>query len=202
MWVPRDVIMTSASDVWVQSVCATDRWVRSMVNVDRSTVNTGRVHTGPGQGSGWAGLGRTELDTWHAVVLPRFVHGLLLGCGPRLVVYGGPRDAGPWTADWSTVDRVHHSFLGHGLRAPGSCAGDRRGGCSPISPTAMLLPVASLLVSLHGGASAQLTWVEAPPSLGVFIGGVTTACGVPWCAGHGGSLPGTMTALVRWLRSR
>ena len=66
----------------------------------------------------------------------------------------------------------------------------------------VLLPAASLLVSLRGGASAQLTRVEAPPSLGVFIGGVTTACGVPWCAGHGGSLPGTMAAPVRWLRPR
>jgi len=71
------------------------------------------------------------------------------------------------------------------------------GGCSPVSPAAMLLPAASSLVSLRGGASAQLTRVEAPPSLGVFIGGVHMACGVPWCAGHGGGLPGTMAASVR-----
>ena len=74
------------------------------------------------------------------------------------------------------------------------------GGCSPVSPTAVLLPAVSSLVSLRGGASAQLTRVEAPPSLGVFIGGVTTACGVPWCADHGGSLPGMMVVPVRWLR--
>ena len=75
-----------------------------MVNIDRSTVNTGRVQTRPEQGSGWADLGRTDPDTWHTVVQPRHVHGLLLGYGLRLAVYGGPRDAGPWTVDWSTVD--------------------------------------------------------------------------------------------------
>ena len=145
-------------------------------------------------------MGRAGLGTWHAVVLPCHSHGPLLGCGLRLAVHGGLRSAGPWTADWSTVDRVHHSFLGHGLRATGSCAGGRRGGCSPVSPTVVLLPAASLLVSLRGGASAQLTRVEAPPSLGVFVGGVNVACGVPWCAGHGGGFPGTTAASRRWLR--
>jgi len=73
---------------------------------------------------------------------------------------------------------------------------------SSVSPIAVLLSVASSLVSLYGGASAQLMQVEASPSLGVFIGGVTMACGVPWCAGHGGSLPGMTAAPVRWLRPR
>ena len=34
------------------------------------------------------------------------------------VAHGGPRDAGPWTVDRSTVDRVHHLFPRLGPRAP------------------------------------------------------------------------------------
>jgi hypothetical protein len=85
---------------------------------------------------------------WHAVVQPRHVHGLLLGCGPRLAVYGGPSDAGPWTADWSTVDRVHPSSPRRGPCTPGARAGARRGGCSPIFPAAVLLPTVSFAMSL------------------------------------------------------
>ena len=55
------------------------------------------------------------------------------------------------------VHRVHARVAGEG-------------GFSPVSPADVLLPAASSLVSLCGGASAHLTWVETPPSLGVFIG--------------------------------
>ena len=57
-------------------------------------------------------------------------------------------------------------------------------------------------VSLDNGASVQLMLVKAPSSLGVFVGGVNTACGVPWCAGHGVGLPGTTAASVWGLRPR
>jgi len=77
---------------------------------------------------------------WHAVTLPRHGHGLLLGCGPWLAVYGGPSDAGPWTADWSTVDRVHPSSPRRGPRTLGARVGGRRGGVFPYFPAAVLLP--------------------------------------------------------------
>jgi hypothetical protein len=57
-------------------------------------------------------------------------------------VYGGPSDAGPWTAEWSTVDRVHPSPPRRGPGTPGARVGGRRGGCSPIFPAAVLLPAA------------------------------------------------------------
>ena len=104
----------------------------------------------------------------------------------------GPQTGLQWTESTLLLSGTVHVH-----RVYARVAGE--GGCSPISPTVVLLPAASSLVSLRGGASAQLTWVEALSSLSVFIGGVTTACGVPWCAGHGGSLPGTTVAPVRWL---
>ena len=46
-------------------------------------------------GSGWAGLGWADPDTWHAMALPRRGRGLLLGCGPQA---------------WSTVDASSRSM--------------------------------------------------------------------------------------------
>ena len=77
VWVPCDVSMTSASDVWVQSVRVTNMW---------GPVN-GQHMLGPNWalvGLGWSGLGRADPDTWHAATLPRRSRGLLLGCGLRL----------------------------------------------------------------------------------------------------------------------
>jgi hypothetical protein len=151
---------------------------------------------------GWI-RARLWLATWQAVALPYCSHGPPLGCGLWLAVHGGPGDAGPWTADRTTVVRVHPSSHRRGSCAPSSFAGGQREGeSSPVSPVVVLLPVVSSLVSLRGGASVQLTWVEALMCLGVFIGGVNTACRVLWCVGHGGSLLGTTAAPVRWLRPR
>jgi len=78
----------------------------------------------------------------------------------------------------------------------------------PISPPFLCFSHSSLHaggerpVSLASDAGAQSMRVKAPPSLGVFVGGVNMACGVPWCAGHGGGLPGTTAASVWWLRPR
>ena len=80
---------------------------RSTVNFDRSTVNTDQVRTGPiGPGYG-LDLGWAQPTMWHAVAQPRHDLGPPLGCGLWLVVHGGIRSAGPWTAGRSTVDRVH-----------------------------------------------------------------------------------------------
>ena len=71
--------MTSPTDKWVQTVRATDMWGR--VNGHHWPVN-GQYGLGLKRalaGSGWAGLGWAGPDTWHAVVLPRHCHGLLLG---------------------------------------------------------------------------------------------------------------------------
>ena len=58
--------MTSLTDMWVPSLCVADMW--ALVNVDRSTVNIGRVQTGPvGLGYG-LDLGRAWPTTWHADV--------------------------------------------------------------------------------------------------------------------------------------
>ena len=53
MWVPCDISMTSAPDVWVQSVRVTDMW--GQVNGQY-----GRVSNGLRIGPVWAGPGRTR----------------------------------------------------------------------------------------------------------------------------------------------
>jgi len=82
----------------------------------------------------------------------------------RRQVYGGPR---PPFSSLSVVHvlRVHVRVAGEGnfpyflsRHAP---ADDER------------------LVSLASGAGARLKWVKAPLSLGVLVGGVNVACGVP-----------------------
>ena len=82
-----DITVMSASDMWVQSVRATDMW--GQVNGQH----------GPGLkralvGSGWAGLGRADPDTWQAVTQPRHNLGPPLGYGLRL-----------WACAWLTVDQ-------------------------------------------------------------------------------------------------
>ena len=102
---------------------------------------------------------------------------------------------GPWWTKSTTLS----SGMVHELRVHAQVAGE---GSFPCFLPGGLHAGGERPVSLASDASAQSMRVEAPPSLGVFIGGVTTACGVPWCAGHGGSLLGTTTALVRWLLPR
>jgi len=108
-----------------------------MVNVDQSTVNMDRVSNGLQRASGWAGLGQAWPAMWRAMVLPRHSRGPLLGHGPWLagmgVAHGGPRGAGPWTADRSTVVRVHPSSLRRGPCAPCSCVCGQRGESSLLS---------------------------------------------------------------------
>ena len=134
--------LTCGLRVSVPLTCGT----RATVLVDQSTANMGQVLNWPVQGWIWAGLGRADPDTWHAVMLPRHGRGLLLGCGPWLAVYGGPSDAGPWTADWSTKHRVHPSSPRRGPCTPGARAGGRRGGVFPcFSHAVVLLPTASWL---------------------------------------------------------
>ena len=102
---------------------------------------------------------------------------------------------GPWWTESTLlptglayVHRVHACVAGEGI-FPCFLAG--------VFPLVTCLPA-----SFRSGASAQLTWGKAPPGLGDFVGGVNTACGVPWCADHGGGLPSTTAASVRWLRPR
>ena len=131
------------------------------------------------------GLGWTDPDMWHAMVQPRHVHGLLLGYGLWLAVYGGPRDAGPWTADWSTVDRVHPSSPRRGPCTPGARAGGRRGGCSPVFPAAVLLPAASSLRASYGSVGVRLGGGKASSRCGDCVGGVKVAARASQGAGHG-----------------
>jgi len=132
-----------------------------------------------------AGLGRTNPDTWHAVVQPRHVHGLLLGCGLRLAVYGGPRDAGPWTADWSTVDQVHPSSPRRGPCTPGARAGGRRGGGFPCFSHRGAPTGGELAVSPRGGAGVRLGRGIVPSHRGDCDGGVKVAAKASQGAGHG-----------------
>ena len=166
------------------------------------------TRTGSQTGSGGLRVGPVWVgpDTWQAVALPRHGRGPLLGfvhssrawawlTVDQEVLVHGPQTGLRWTQ--STLH-----LLRCGLREPSARACVAGEDESSVSPAVVLLPTASSRVSLRGGASAQLVRVEAPPSLGVFIGGVDMACGVPWCGGHGGGLPSTMAASVRWLWPR
>ena len=141
---------------------------RSTVNVDQSTVNTGRVSTGPGQGWIWAGLGPPRGMLWrcHVMALGLYwamVHGsrstVNASADPRWTAspFGGPRP--PFSS--LSVVHVHrvYEWAVQGRNFPSSlvvCS--RRWRVSPVS--------------LTEGAGARLTWVEAPPSLGGHGGGI------------------------------
>ena len=100
------------------------------------------------------------------------------------------------------MDRVHCLFLSARLTSTECRA------TLPISPPLLYFSHGGLhasgkrSVSLAIDTGAQSMRVKAPPSLSVFVGGVNTACGVPWCAGHGGGLLGTTATSVRWLQPR
>ena len=84
--------MMSSYDMWAHSVCATDLW--GQVN-GQLGLGLKRVLAG----SGWAGLGWADPDTWHAVVLPRHCYGLQVG-----FVYRAARTV------WSTVNSGSRSM--------------------------------------------------------------------------------------------
>ena len=124
---------------------------RSTVNIDRSTVNTDRVRTGPvGPGYG-LNLGRAGPDTWRAVALPRHSHGPLLGSDSQrwLTVDQEALVYGPKTG--SMVDQVHPSSYWLSLRAPSSCVCGRQGDFSPAS-----LPACSRRRCAYRRASAAV----------------------------------------------
>jgi hypothetical protein len=52
-------------------------------------------------------------------------------------------------------------------------------GCSLVSPAVVLLPAASSLVSLRGGAGIQLRWGKASPGNGEHDAGIWVAAGAP-----------------------
>ena len=64
--------MTSSSDVWVQQHCVADMWGQVNGQCGPGLIWAGWV-------LGWAGLGRADLDTWHAAMLPCHGRGPLLG---------------------------------------------------------------------------------------------------------------------------
>ena len=165
VWVPRDVSMTSPSDMWVQSVCAADMWV---------PVN-GQYWLGPNWalvGSGWAGLGRADPDTWHAATLPRRSRGLLLGCGPQAwsTVDASSRSMDPTQGPWWTKSTYLFSGWVHVYQVHAQVVGE--GGCSPVFPAAVLLPAASSLRASCGSASFRLGRGKASPDHGDHVGGV------------------------------
>ena len=169
--------MTSPSDVWVQSVCATDMWGQVY----------GQYGLGPNWalvGSGWAGLGRTCGKLWRCHVMAVGSTGLRPQLTGVSAAHGGPGGAGPWTADRSTVDRVHPPSLRRGPCAPSVLAGGRRGGCSPIFPAAVLLPTASSLRASCGSAGVRLGRGKASSRCGDCVGGVKVAVKASQGAGH------------------
>ena len=174
--------MTSASDVWVQCVCATD--MRGQVN----------GQYGPGLiralvGSGWAGLGwalaRHVACCGAATSWPWASTRLWSSTVGVSVAHGGPRDAGPWTADRSTVVRVYPSSLRRGPCAPSSRVCGRRGEKSSVSPAAVLSPAASSLVSPRGGVGVQLRRGKVSSRRGDYDGGVKVVAKASQGAGHG-----------------
>ena len=115
---------------------------RSTVNVDRSMVNTGRVQTGPVGPRYGLGFGPPRGMLWrcHVVVVGHhwaMVYGLRSTVDQEALVHG-PQTRLQWTestlllSGMVLVHRVHARVAGEG-------------GCSPVSPTAVLLPAASSL---------------------------------------------------------
>ena len=129
---------------------------RSTVNVDRSTVDMGRVLNGlwwAQVGPVWAELGRTCGKLWrcHIVVVGHhwaMVYGLRSTVDQEALVHG-PQTGLRWTESTLLLSGV---VLVHRVHA--RVAGE--GGCSPVSPAAVFLPAVSSLVSLYGGAGVQL----------------------------------------------
>ena len=148
--VPCDVSMTSASDMWVQSVRATDMTcgARSMVNIDQSTVNMDWVSNGLWRASGWARSGRTRGKLWRCHVTAMGLYwasSTALAHGAWFMVDAGSRSMdlrqGPWWTESTLlllgavhVLRVHSRVAGEGgvpLFLPRRCSYQRRARCEP-----------------------------------------------------------------------
>ena len=82
------------------------------------------------------------------------------------------------------VDQVYLSFLGHGLRALGSCVGGRRGRILYFL-LGVLPPVMCSLASSRNGSGVQLWWEKAFPCHGNYNGGVRAIDGASYVTGHG-----------------
>ena len=155
---------------------------RSTVSVDQSTVNTGRVRTGPvglRVGPVWAGP-----DTWHAVTWPRHGRGLVLGCGPRLrstvdqlLLVHGPRTGLRWTKSTRCLSGVVQVYPVHlRVTSEGEVLCFSRGG-APVG--------GELAVSPCGGAGVRLGRGKTSPGHGDCVCGVKVATRAPQGAGHG-----------------
>ena len=83
------------------------------------------------------------------------------------------------------VDQVHLSFLGHGLRAPGSCAGGRRGEFPLFLPRSCSCQRRARWVSPHGGAGVQLRRGKVPSRRGDYDGGGRLTVKASQGSGHG-----------------
>ena len=100
-------------------------------------------------GLGWAGLGwslaRHVACCGATTSRPWASTGLWSSTVGVSVAHGGPRGAGPWTADRSIVVRVHPSSLRRGPCAPSSRVCGRRGESSLFS--CRRVPVGDVLTS-------------------------------------------------------
>ena len=138
-----------------------------------------------GFGPVWARLTRTRGVLWRCHVTALGLHwAVVFGCGRER----GSRWTqvhGPWTADRSTVVRVHPSSLRRGPCAPSSRVCGRRGEKSSVSPAAVLSPAASSLVSPRGGVGVQLRRGILSSCRGDCDGGVKVAAKASQGAGHG-----------------
>ena len=152
MWVPRDVSMTSSSDMWVQRLCVADMW--GQVNGDQSMVNMGRVQTGPRQGWIWAGLGSPRGMLWHCHVTAMGSYwASFLGYGRE---HGSRWTKWRWSMDlrqgaWWTKSTLPPSGLAFVHRVHACVAGEGIFPCflAGVFPPAMCSPA-----SFCSGASA------------------------------------------------
>ena len=136
-----------------------------------------------GFGLGRSGLGRAKHVACYEAATSR--PWARIGLWSTAVVYGGPIAAGPWTTDWSTVDRVHPSPPRRGPGTPGARAGGRRGGVFPYSLPGGLHASGELAVSPHGGAGVRLGRGIVPSHRCDYDGGVKVAAKASQGAGHG-----------------
>ena len=140
-------------------------------------------------GSGWAGLGRADPDTWHAVMLPCCGRGPLLGFVHSVAHTAWfTVDQRSWSMDlqqgaWWTKSTISSPWLGS--RAPSSRLGGRRGGCSPVFFRGGAPVGDERLVSPHGSADVRLERGKASPGHGDCVCGVKGRLELPQGVGHG-----------------
>ena len=147
------------------------RSIRAGSELGRLGFGLGR--SGPGQAEHVACCDATTSQSW-----------ALIGLWSMATVYSGPSDAGPWTTDWSTVDRVHPSPPRRGPGTPGARAGGRRGGVFPCSLSGGLHAGGELAVSPRGGAGVRLGRGIVPSHHSDCDGGVKVVAKASQGAGH------------------